>query len=170
MMMMTSPLRATSSALAQGVADVEAMLSGSLPMVLTNSWWPALMRCSAMGAPMMPSPMNPIFIVVLSLDAFHSAVERGALGVKFPSGNQVLHGGCVVARSKAVLLVEPVRLFHLCHVELDAEAGCLRHLYHAALDAQRLLRQALAVLPDPVGVDRRHAARRGGAHVRKHRQ
>src|SRR5579885_2573824 len=28
----------------------------------TTSWWPALSRLRAMGAPMLPSPMNPILI------------------------------------------------------------------------------------------------------------
>ena len=42
--------------------------------------------------------------------------------------------------------------------------------HQAADDLQRLLRQALAVLPDPVRVDRGDAARRGGADVREHRQ
>ena len=40
----------------------------------------------------------------------------------------------------------------------------------AALDLQRLLRQALAVLPDPVRVDRGDAPGRGGADVREHRE
>ena len=63
-----------------------------------------------------------------------------------------------------------MRLLDLGHVELDAEAGLLRHLDEAAFDLQRLFRQALAVLPDPVRVDRRDAAGRRRADVGEHRQ
>src|SRR5690349_20409403 len=63
-----------------------------------------------------------------------STVERRALRVELPPGNQVLHGHRVVARAQAVLLVQLVRLLHFGHVELDAQAGLLRHVDHAAHD------------------------------------
>src|SRR6185369_2549516 len=60
----TSAARATSAALAQRRADVAAIASGTRLRVWTKSWWPASARCSAIGVPMMPRPMNPTFMVV----------------------------------------------------------------------------------------------------------
>ena len=40
----------------------------------------------------------------------------------------------------------------------------------AAFDPQRIARQPLAVLPDPMRVDRGDLARRGRGHVREHRE
>jgi hypothetical protein len=62
MMNTTSAWRVTSAALAQAMAEEALMASGNGPMVLTNSAWPASIRCSAIGTPMMPRPMNPIFM------------------------------------------------------------------------------------------------------------
>ena len=56
----TSAARATSALVAQTVAAFSA--SGTLLRVRTNISWPAASRCWAMGEPMMPRPMNPIFI------------------------------------------------------------------------------------------------------------
>ena len=56
----TSAARATSALVAQAFAACSA--SGTLLRVRTNISWPAANRCCAMGAPMMPRPMNPIFI------------------------------------------------------------------------------------------------------------
>src|SRR5438105_2916859 len=83
-----------------------------------------------------------------------SAVERGALRIECPAWNQVLHRHRVIARAQAVLQVEMVRSFDLDHVELDTEAGLLGHRHETPLDLQRLLGQALPVLPDPMRVDR----------------
>lgn len=66
------------------------------------------------------------------------------LWIEGPARDQVLHLG--VARAEAVLLVEQMSLLDLGHVELHAEAGLPRHFYQAALDLQRLLGEALAVL------------------------
>src|SRR5678815_5014782 len=100
---------------------------------------------------------------VMAVAATASPVERGPLGVEGPAGNQVLHRRRVVAGAEAVLEVEPVRLLDLGHVELDAEARTLRNLDESAPDLQRLGRQPLAVLPDPMRVDRRHPPGRRGA-------
>ena len=56
----TSACRATSAAVSQTVA-CEAKGSGTVLRVFTWSRWPAASRCPAMGAPMMPRPMKPIF-------------------------------------------------------------------------------------------------------------
>ena len=60
MMMTMSARSATPRALVHGVALLATMLSGILPSVKTNSWWPALIRWPAIGAPMMPRPTKPI--------------------------------------------------------------------------------------------------------------
>src|SRR4051794_25735605 len=84
-----------------------------------------------------------------SLMAWLSSDEGGTLRVEGPPGHKVLHRDAVVAGAEAVLAVQPVRFLDLGHVEFDAQARLLRHPDQAALDAQRLLGQALPVLPDP---------------------
>jgi hypothetical protein len=54
------------------------------------------------------------------------------------------------SRAQPVLAIQRVRPFDLRHVELDAEPRPGRQPDDAAVDAQRILRQALPVLPDPV--------------------
>src|SRR5262245_9131558 len=47
-----------------------AATSASTAAPLTSkpsTWWPALMRLSAMGRPMLPSPMNPTLAMALPL-------------------------------------------------------------------------------------------------------
>ncbi len=63
-----------------------------------------------------------------------------------------------------------MRGLELGGVDLDAQAGLLRDRDLASLDEQRLLGEALAFLPDPVGVHRGDVAGRGGADVREHRE
>ena len=58
-----------------------------------------------------------------------------------------------------------MRFLDLGPIELDAQPRRLGHLDAPTDDLQRLLREALAVLPDPVRIDRRHAARRGGKGI-----
>src|SRR5688572_2152026 len=81
------------------------------------------------------------------------AYEARLLRVEGPAWDQVLHGDGVVAGTEALRLVERVRLLDLGHVGLDAEPRTVRHAHEPAGDAERLLREALAVLPDPVRVD-----------------
>jgi hypothetical protein len=97
-------------------------------------------------------------------------VEARTFRVEAPVGNEALHRGRVVARAQALLLVESVGFFDLGHVQLDAEARLPGNLDQAADDLQQLFCQALAVLPDSVRVDRRHAPRRGdmGEHRQRH--
>ena len=59
MMNTTSAWRVTSSAVAQAMAEEALIASGNGPMVLTNSACPASIRCSAIGRPMTPRPMQP---------------------------------------------------------------------------------------------------------------
>src|SRR5439155_21349663 len=94
-----------------------------------------------------------------------SALEARAFRVKFPVGNEILHCHRIVAGTQAVLLVELMRLCYLGHIELDTEPRLLRHLDEAPFDLQRLFREALPVLPDPVRVDRGHASGGSGADV-----
>ena len=58
----TSAARATSAGLAQVTAPAAVISAGTLLRVFTCTVWPALTRCRAMGAPMMPRPMNPMFM------------------------------------------------------------------------------------------------------------
>ena len=61
MMMMMSEACATSRPLAQTLAPAPATSSGTLPCVWTASLCPPFMRWPAMGVPMMPRPMKPMF-------------------------------------------------------------------------------------------------------------
>ncbi len=62
MVKMTSASRATAAALSTRTPPAAVTASGTWLRVCTNSWWPLLTRCRAMGVPMMPRPMNPTFI------------------------------------------------------------------------------------------------------------
>jgi hypothetical protein len=99
-----------------------------------------------------------------------SAHETRLLVVERPAGNKVLHRDCVVAGAQTVRFVERVRALDLLKIDLDPEPGPLRQRDHAAADRERLLGQALAVLPNPVRVDRGDPARRRRGHLREHRQ
>src|SRR5689334_16607149 len=83
-----------------------------------------------------------------------SADEAGALRVEGPVLDEVLHRDGVVAGAEAVLEVELVRRGQPVAVERHAEPGPGRHLDRAVDDLERLLGEALAVLPDPVRVER----------------
>jgi len=56
-------------------------------------------------------------------------------------------------------------LGQLIHVQFDTQPGFLRHLHTTVNDLQRRFGEALAVLPDPVGVDGGNVTRRGGRDV-----
>ena len=71
---------------------------------------------------------------------------------------------------QAVLQVQAVGALHFVHVQLYPQTGLLGQVNETIPDLERLLRQALAVLPDAVRVDRGHAARGSGAHVGEHGQ
>src|SRR5437870_2588269 len=58
-----------------------------------------------------------------------SAHEAGTLVVELPARDQVLHGRRIVARPERFLLVQPVVLLDLRHVDLDAQAWLLRHCH-----------------------------------------
>src|SRR6185369_7822979 len=97
-----------------------------------------------------------------------SAHQARALGIELPAGNQVLHGVSVIAAAEPDGLVETMRLFHFLHIDLDAESGFVGHGDLSACDAQRLLGEALPILPDPVSVDGSDLTRSGGGYVREH--
>ncbi|RMW13823.1 hypothetical protein ALP03_00918 [Pseudomonas amygdali pv. tabaci] len=61
-------------------------------------------------------------------------------------------------------------LGQLVHVQLDAQPRLLGHIDLTADNLQRGLGQALAVLPDPVGINRRDVARCRSGNVGEHRQ
>src|SRR5690349_10937309 len=99
-----------------------------------------------------------------------SSDEAWPLRVEAPAGNQLLHRGRVVARAETLLAVERMRGIDRGHVELDTEPGRGRHLHLAVDDLERPSGQRLAVLPDPVRIDRGDAAGRRGGDVREHRE
>src|SRR3954453_3749675 len=82
-----------------------------------------------------------------------SIAQARSLRIELPSWHEELHLRGVVARPEAVLLVEPMRFLDLGQVDLDAEPRTIRHHHRPARDPERLLRQPLPVLPDPVRVD-----------------
>ena len=61
MMMTASASVATSRAVSQAVPFIP---SGTPLRLCRNMVCPAAARCSAMGRPMMPSPINPTFMIV----------------------------------------------------------------------------------------------------------
>src|SRR6516164_3266682 len=83
-----------------------------------------------------------------------SAHQTGALVIEPPAGDQVLHCVGVITGAQSVLLVKAMRRLDLGHVDLHPETGPIGNGNHAAHNLQRLLRQALSVLPDPVRIDR----------------
>src|SRR5579862_3497263 len=94
--------------------------------------------------------------------------EAGTLVVKGPAGDQELHGDRVVARAESVPVVERIRRLDRAAIDLDAKSGTVRNGDLAALDLQRLARQRLAILPDPMGVDRGDLAGGGGTNMGEH--
>src|SRR5579883_639512 len=104
----------------------------------------------------------------VSCDVSCLSYEAGTLVVKGPAGDQELHGDGVVARAKPVLVVERIRRLDRAAIDLDAEPGTVRNGDLAALDLQRLARQRLAILPDPMGVDRGDLAGGGGTNIGEH--
>src|SRR6185369_2086951 len=141
---------------------------------VSQPWWAMVSAAKLLGMASQPlTAAPPDFQIVrrrFSLMSVFLALKCRALRVEFPAGYQVLHGHRVVSRPQAVLLVKLVGFLDLGHVELDAQAGLLGYLDHAADDLQRVAREPLAVLPDPVGVDRGDTAWRGGGHMREHGQ
>ena len=97
-----------------------------------------------------------------------SADEAGLFMIKSPAGNEELHRNSVIAGTQAHRLVSFVRLLDFGHVDFEAEAGFVRYANETPLNFVRRFGEALAILPDPVGVDRRYLAWRGGTNVGEH--
>lgn len=91
-------------------------------------------------------------------------------GVEGPARYQILHGHGIVARAQAVLQIKLMCRFHCVHVQLDAQTWCRGDIDHAALDLQRLFREVLPILPNPMRVNGRDFARRCRSAVREHGQ
>src|SRR5581483_4214464 len=94
--------------------------------------------------------------------------EAGTLVVKGPAGDQELHGDRVVARAESVILIQRIGRFDGHVIDLDAKPGTIGNRDLATLDLERLARQRLAILPDPMGVDRGDLARGGGTNMGEH--
>ena len=78
---------ATSAAVAQAVPPAASRASGTLRRDLRNRLWPAAIRCPAMGAPMMPRPMNPMFMGIdpgCGAQARKRAASASALRARSP--------------------------------------------------------------------------------------
>ena len=84
MVMITSAFRATSAADAQATPPAATRSPGTFLRVLRNSSWPPLIRCAAMGAPMMPRPMNPAFMCPLLMFPLLAAVDQASAADKPP--------------------------------------------------------------------------------------
>jgi hypothetical protein len=63
--MTTSARSATSLPLAHAVPPASVSADGTPERLCRNSSWPPLMRCSAMGAPMIPRPMKPTLAIAV---------------------------------------------------------------------------------------------------------
>src|SRR5271165_72151 len=87
MVMMTSAARATSLAPAQGIAPGSSSACGGALRLSMNSVWPPASRWPAMGRPMMPRPMNPMLLIVVSLSSGSvgcsaRGLPRGLIGMQ----------------------------------------------------------------------------------------
>ena len=70
--MITSAFSAASLALFAALPPASSSAGGTGLMSESHTSWPPLIRWPAIGAPMMPSPMNPIFMFVsLSAKLLH---------------------------------------------------------------------------------------------------
>src|ERR1700691_5844983 len=96
------------------------------------------------------------------------AEEAGALGMEGPARYQVPHRGSVVTLSQAQLLVKRMRGLNALQVDLDAQPGTGGQLDFAVDDGERLLGQALAILPDPVRIDGCYLSRSSGRYMGEH--
>ena len=67
-----------------------------------------------------------------------------------------------------MLNVQLVGGFHLHHVEFDAQARFLRYFNMAVDDLQRLLGEALAILPNPMSIDCCNFTWSRCSHMSKH--
>ena len=85
MVMMMSAFCATSCPLAQTTAPLSVECLRDLPRVWTNSSCPPSIRCPAIGAPMMPRPMNPTSLMMM-------------YPVRCGVGNAVIYGALVRLR------------------------------------------------------------------------
>ena len=82
----------------------------------------------------------------------------------------MLHAQRVVARAQSVDQIKLMRLVYRVHVKVHTETGLLWQCNLAIHNFQRIFGQALAVLPNPVGVYGRDPARCGGCDLREHGQ
>src|SRR5215475_1460672 len=96
-----------------------------------------------------------------------SAHERRTLGVEDPPWNQKLHRNGVVARTESHAGVTPMCQLNLCHIDFNAQPWTLGDCDRAFDNLERFFGEALAVLPDPMGVDRRDLPRCSSRDVRK---
>jgi hypothetical protein len=96
--------------------------------------------------------------------------KRRPLGVKCPVRNQKLHGDGIITRAEPHLVVALVSQFDLCHINFYTQAGLIRNADETFNNFERLFGQALALLPNPMSVNRGDLARRGGGNVGEHRQ
>src|SRR4051812_34513034 len=78
MMMTMSDFCATSFAFAQAVPPAAVSSAGTLVRELRKSLWPPLIKLAPMGLPMMPSPMHPMFAIVISLPLKVFKLHRGS--------------------------------------------------------------------------------------------
>src|SRR5689334_21906076 len=96
--------------------------------------------------------------------------QAGPLRVEGPAVDVVPHADAVVAGIQTVLQVQLVRLLQRLAVQFDAQAGRRGNFDGAALDLHRVPGQALAVLTNPVRVQRGDLTGGCRTGVREHGQ
>ena len=97
-----------------------------------------------------------------------SSGEARTFLVEGPVRDEKLHSHSVVACAEPVLPIKSVRRLDRGAIYLNAEAGTFWNRNLAIPDLQGLFCQCLAVLPDPMGVDRGHFAGRSRSDVSEH--
>ena len=96
--------------------------------------------------------------------------HTGPLGIKFPIGDQVLHRHGVVAPTQAISAVELMGMFELGWIDFYSQTRSLRHVQSPVADSKWVSRESLALLPDPMRVNRGHFSGRGRRYVGEHGQ
>ena len=96
--------------------------------------------------------------------------QARALRIEFPARNQELHRRGIISRAERHFFITLVGLFDFFHVHFDSKARRCGDGDGSVDNFQRLFRQALAVLPNPVRINSGNFSRRGGGDMREHRE
>src|SRR5699024_4895133 len=81
-----------------------------------------------------------------------STHQSRTFGIERPTIDEVLHRQRVVSAAQPMFEIQLVRFCEPAAVEFNSQASTLRHLDLAVCDHERIARQALPILPDPMRI------------------